>query len=555
MCGLIFLYDHTGSSNIITSIENVKGLYNIQPRGPDSTVLIEQPHVFMGFQRLSINDLSDEGSQPMYNDDVYLLCNGEIYNYKDIVSKYRLNQKSNSDCEVVLNLYVTLIQTHGDDELGMAIVAHELLSELDGEFAFILYDKKRSRLLVNRDPYGVRPLFHFQTSTQLGFSSELKGLQHINADITQFAPGFMSIYNLKDMTSFKLSYFQSMNKNLEPYMKQVSLYKTPSLEKELFSNIKNLFEQAVRKRLLSDRPICTLLSGGLDSSLVASILCKQNLPYVVKAFSIGMQGSTDIEYAKKVADFIKCEHHVIELKESDFLDAIEDTIKIIESYDITTVRASVGNYLVAKYIKENTDCKVVFNGDYSDEVCGGYMYLKKAPSLQHFDLECNRLVRNICYFDSLRSDRTISSQGLEARVPFSDRTFVEFYQSIPVELRDPNRNIEKYLLRKAFDDGTTLPHDVLWRKKEAFSDGVSSTEKSWHQVLKEYIDKRVSNEEFETMNTYEHNKPYTKEAFFYRKIFEKYYPNRHLVIPYFWLPKWTDVIDPSARELDVYKSD
>jgi asparagine synthase (glutamine-hydrolysing) len=308
---------------------------------------------------------------------------------------------------------------------------------------------------------------------------------------------------------------------------------------------------------MSDRPICSLLSGGLDSSLVSAILAREIAPQKLTTFSIGVQGSTDLIYAKKVADYIGSIHHSVELTEEEFCAAIEDTIRIIESYDITSVRASVGNYLISKYISEKTDFKVVYNGDYSDEVCGGYMYFKKAPSEEAFHNECCRLVKDICFFDSLRSDRTISSQGLEARVPFSDKEFVTHYMSIDPKLRMSNDNIEKYMLRKAFDGTDLLPNEVLFRSKVAFSDGVSSINRSWHEVIRDYIGLRVTDAEFKReKEKYTFNQPETKEAYYYRKVFEQHYPNSEHIIPYMWLPKWCgDIKDPSARELEFYEED
>jgi asparagine synthase (glutamine-hydrolysing) len=331
-------------------------------------------------------------------------------------------------------------------------------------------------------------------------------------------------------------------------------YLPQSDEQEALHQVKETFTKAVVKRLMSDRPVCALLSGGLDSSLVASIVARHIAPQKLNTFCIGIEGSTDLHFAKLVAKHINSNHHIVELKEEDFLSAIDETIRIIESYDITSVRASVGNLLVSKYIANNTDCKVVYNGDYSDEVCGGYMYLKKAPSDEEFHNECSRLVKEITYFDSLRSDRTISSQGLEARVPFSDTEFVNTYMSINPSLRVSHSRIEKYLLRKAFSEDNLLPNEVLWRYKEAFSDGVSKPERSWHNVIKEYIDKVITDEEFQQESgKFSINTPPSKEAYYYRKVFESFYPNMGHVIPQFWLPRWSDNIqDPSARELEVY---
>jgi len=298
--------------------------------------------------------------------------------------------------------------------------------------------------------------------------------------------------------------------------------------------------------MMADRDICALLSGGLDSSLVASIVAKHS-PNKLKTFSIGLKDSPDLYYADIVAKHIQSEHTSIELDKEDFLNAIHDVIKTIESYDTTSVRASVGNYLVSKYIKENTDCVVVFNGDYADEVCGGYKYFKQCTDPEVFHDECVRLVKDICYFDSLRSDRCIAAHGLEARVPFSDKDFVHYYLSIHPILRMSNYQIEKNILRKAFENTNLLPGEILWRKKEAFSDGVSKPNESWADIIANFVNEQVSDEEFKINNT---NDFKLKETYFYHKIFSKYYKNDK-VIPYLWMPKFCsgDVIDPSARKL------
>ena len=319
----------------------------------------------------------------------------------------------------------------------------------------------------------------------------------------------------------------------------------------ILATLNKLFREAVYKRMMSDKEICSLLSGGLDSSLVASIVSEKLGPNKLKTFAIGIKGSPDLKYAQIVANHIKSIHHSIELTEKEFLDAIEEVIVAIESYDTTTVRASVGNYLVSKYIRENTDCKVIFNGDYADEVCGGYKYFKKAKDGKTFHDECVRLVNDIHYFDCLRSDRSISNNGLEARVPFADKTFVNHYLSMDPELRLSYNKIEKCALRKAFEKDNLLPDEVLWRYKEAFSDGVTAETRSWHTIIQEFVDTQISDEYFENnKNKYTHNTPILKESFYYRELFEKHYKGFSNVIPYFWMPKWCEETnDPSAREI------
>jgi len=326
--------------------------------------------------------------------------------------------------------------------------------------------------------------------------------------------------------------------------------------------LQSALEKAVHKRLMSDRPIGALLSGGLDSSLVCGIAAKflkqQNKK--LTTFSIGMPGSTDLKYAKMVADKIESIHHEITLTAEDFFKAIPEVIRAAETYDITSVRASVGNWLIGKYIKENTDIKVIFNGDGSDEIGGGYLYFYRAPSDEEFEAESARLLKDIHCFDVLRSDRSMADHGLEARTPFLDKQLVAVWRSIPSSLRRPSRETnrpEKYILRAAFDESRLLPYDVLWRKKEAFSDGVSASEEPWHAKIDKYVRSNVPTIEQELKDapqTYPFNTPKTAEALLYRKLFESHYGQKSVqVIPYMWMPKWSpETTDPSARTLSLY---
>lgn len=504
-------------------------LDELKARGPDMQKSIVVDRCYMGFTRLSINDLSENGMQPMVSEDgaITLICNGEIFNYKALVEKYQLHMKSNSDCEVILHMY-----QHSKN-------ISEIVKELDGEFAFVLYDRDEMKMYATRDRFGVRPLFIGKPNRWDAFTvaSEVKAILPEFSFVEQLLPGTITMFNCKsnEMTSFR-------------YYDIFKIKSVQGMEKTILPKINTLLRKAVEKRLMSDRPVCCLLSGGLDSSLVAALVASHFPPRTIHTFSIGFEGSPDLHYANVVASHIQSVHHEIKVNEQVFLDNIPETIRIIESYDTTTVRASVGNMLVAKYISENTDNKVVFNGDYSDEVCGGYKYFVNAPSDEDFDYECKRLVNDICYFDSLRSDRSISSQGLEARVPFSDHAFVEYFFTIPESLR---RIPDKYLLRKAFEGDRLLPPEVLWRPKEAFSDGVSKQTNSWHHIIKDHIDRIVSDDDFKKQRK-QHliNPPEMKETFFYRYIFEKFYKAYANIIPYYWLPKWCKhpIVDPSARE-------
>jgi asparagine synthase (glutamine-hydrolysing) len=312
----------------------------------------------------------------------------------------------------------------------------------------------------------------------------------------------------------------------------------------------------VEKRLMTERPVAALLSGGVDSSLIAALVQKRLVELgkpPLKTFSIGMEGGTDLAYARMVANWIGSDHTEVLVTEDEMFNAIPDVIRDIESYDITTVRASVGNWLIAKKIRELTDCKVVFNGDGSDEVFGSYKYFYKAPTDDAFELESERLLNEIHQYDVLRSDRCISSHGLEARTPFLDKQFVACAKSYPTSLRRPgNGRMEKQVLRDAFKYTGILPPLVLYRSKEAFSDGVSAKEKSWFEIIQDKIHEQNLVPVGWKEDAYAKNMwpaPPTEEAYYYRSIFDKLYPHTGRLWPY-WMPLWSpETTDPSARTL------
>lgn len=549
MCGIFcYISKFLLTENVIKTHGISRGFNKIRDRGPNNTQHCLIDNIYLGFHRLAINDLSENGNQPMQLNNYFLVCNGEIFNYKKLKEEFNFEFRSNSDCEIILHLYDYFVKENRKDIFNI------ICNLLDGEFAFILYDGNKQKTYIARDPYGVRPLFFGRSEFgDYVFSSELKGMCNLVESANQFNPGkYMVLKNNnidnilknKNIICYSTKY-HSINTNMIENSKHI--------EDNIIKEINSVFKEAVYKRMMSDREICSLLSGGLDSSLVSAILSKKLGPNKLKTFSIGLKGSPDLEYAKNVAEHIKSIHHSIEIEEEEFLNYIEEVIYKIESYDITTVRASVGNYLVGKYIKENSNCKVVFNGDFSDEVAGGYRYFKNTSNLDMFHNECVRLLENIHYYDCLRSDRSISTHGLECRVPFADKDFVNYYMSIDSKLRMSDKRIEKYLIRKAFEKEELLPEDVLWRKKEAFSDGVTSETRSWHKIIEEFVDKKISDNDFKTLqNNFSFNKPLTKEALYYRIIFERTYNKFENIIPYFWMPKWCgDVSDPSAREIKL----
>lgn len=545
MCGIFFTIGMTDT------VKQYESFLSMKKRGPDNSTFISCPgNINIGFHRLMINDLSLNGNQPIVYDDIYLICNGEIYNHNDLKLKHNIICTSNSDCEVIVHLYKKLRSVHTVKE-----TIQRLCNELDGEFAFVIYDTNKNEVIVARDSAGVRPLFigvgRENNHHILGFSSELKGINNL------INPKYGYIDQIIPSKAIHISVGDFYKRGFWNSCMFIDYTASSSIENanEVFSplhleTLRLLIEKSIFQRLESDRPICALLSGGLDSSLVCGVLSK----YIkLHTFSIGLEGSTDLVYAKKVADHIGSIHHEVKLGENDFLSAIEETIKTIESYDITTVRASIANLLVSKYISTTTDFKVVFTGEYSDELFASYLYFANAPTPGELFKESQRLLKDIQYFDSLRADRCISSCGLEARVPFSDKNLISFVQKLKPQLRMSNDKIEKYILRKAFEGTNIIPDSILWRKKEAFSDGVSSPQNSFHTMLQKHIDNIISDEEFlNKASNFDYNIPKTKEAYYYRKLFSKYYQHHH-VIPYYWMPKWNgNQTDPSARELSNY---
>ena len=470
-----------------------------------------------------------------------------------------------SDCEVIIHLYI---------KYGI----EQTLTMLDGVYSFILYDTRKKPYLsadmyVARDPFGVRPLYLFKNNTTMmyGFASELKCLDYFcndtyhNYTITHFQPGTYSTFR------FDNDCWDIINKNV--------VYIIPSFSHNWLINNHNpimfvdnlwltisasLNTSVIKRCLTTERRVACLLSGGLDSSLIASFVnnfykLKKNL-IKLETYSIGLEGSEDLKYARIVADYLDTIHTEIIVTEQEMFEAIPEVIKAIESYDTTTIRASIGNYLLGKYISTHSEAKVIFNGDGSDELLGGYLYMNKCPDDIEFDKETRRLLKDIHLFDVLRSDKSISSHGLEPRTPFLDKNFVNFMLSIPPYIRNhkniPEGCIEKFILRnsfcvnyfKNFNDEQILPNQILWRKKEAFSDGVSSQGRSLYKILQEQIANKLNTE-----NNVTHYEPNIEtEKLYYKKLFISLYPNCEDIVPYFWMPKYITSNDPSARTLPIY---
>ncbi|KAM4725288.1 asparagine synthetase [glutamine-hydrolyzing] isoform 2-T3 [Anableps anableps] len=473
-------------------------------------------------------------------------------------TKFDFDCQTKMDGEVLLHLY---------DHFGIKKMA----SLLDGVFAFILLDMANRRVHLGRDTYGVRPLFKFLTDDGfLAVCSEAKGLTEIThsietaTSIVPFLPGYFEVFDLKlngKVQSVQFEQFHCCTR--EPAH---ALYDTVEGLSSGFSdetvkhNIRSLFENAVRKRLMAHRRIGCLLSGGLDSSLVAAMLVKlseeEKLPYSIQTFSIGSEDSPDVIAAEKVAAHIGSEHHKVEFTAEEGVKAVEDVIFHLETYDITTIRASVGMYLVSKYIREKTDSVVIFSGEGSDELTQGYLYFHKAPSAKAGAEDSVRLLKELYLFDVLRADRTTAAHGLELRVPFLDHRFTAYYLSLPEEMRAPKDGVEKHLLRDSFKGLSLIPDEILWRRKEAFSDGMMSEKKSWYTYLQEHLDSLVNDDQMEKADkTFPHNPPRTKEAYYYRQVFEKFYPGQAKWLSHYWMPRWISASDPSARTLSIYKPD
>ena len=520
MCGIFLHFRKDGIIRKELMDSLLFRYYLLEHRGPDKHTLSMFGNCLAGFHRLAINDLSINGDQPFELNGEFLMCNGEIYNYESIQENENFPLKSKSDCEILLHLF----QKYGLDES---------LKRLDGVFA-IAYVTPDSIYMI-RDRIGVKPLFFVSVKDTLTISSEAIALDNMGT-ITEILPSTYSCYT-KDFSFVDTTVYDSLPTEI--------VY---SQEEEVISNIKNSLINAVRKRLCSDRPIGCLLSGGLDSSLVASILSKElaTTGVKLKTFSVGFPDSTDLVYAKKVAEYLQTDHHELIIQYKDALEYIPKVIKTLGSYDTTTVRASTPMYILCEWINKNFKEKVIFSGEGSDEIFCGYLYSHNAPSDDDLVEDSIRLVKQLYKYDVLRADRCISGNSLELREPFLDKNLIEIALKMPGNIKKPqyykDSVYEKYVLRKAFTG--YLPEDVLWRRKAAFSDAVSSSEKPWYKWIQEYADKQIVKD----FNG-------TQESNYFKTIFMNYYTTYKPSIP-LWLPRWSNTGDePSATVLNVYKKD
>ena len=504
-----------------------KGFAETKSRGPDDSREIDAGRGMLGFHRLAIMGLHPEGMQPFELGGCAVVCNGELYGFereREALKAKGYVFQSDSDCEIILPMYF---------EYGV-----DMFARLDAEFSCVIYDGRTNEYIAARDPIGIRPLYYgYDKNGVIVFASEPKNLVGLTDRITPFPPGHYykngEFVRYRDMTA-------------------VAAVRRDDLETAC-KNIREKLVAGVEKRLVADAKVGFLLSGGLDSSLVCAIAAKKS-DRPIRTFAIGMsEDAIDLKYAKQVADFIGADHTEVYMTPDEVIASLEDVVRLLGTFDITTIRASMGMYLVCKAIHERTDVRVLLTGEISDEIFG-YKYTDFAPNAAEFQKEAEKRVRELHMYDVLRADRCISVNSLEARVPFGDLDFVEYVMSLDPEMKMNRYGKGKYLLRHAFEGLGYLPDSILWREKAAFSDAVGH---SMVDYLKEYAETKYTDEEFEAKRMkYGHARPFTKESLLYREIFEKYYPGQSEMIVDFWMPNksWEgcDVNDPSARVLSNY---
>ena len=470
--------------------------------------------------------LTPSGMQPFQLGKSFVVCNGEIYGFekirKELSSKYSF--VSDSDCEILLPMY---------KEYGTGMFAM-----LDAEFACIIYDGDTKEYIAARDPIGIRPLYYgYDAEGAMVLASEAKNLVGLVNKIMPFPPGH---------------YYKGGEFICYCDIAEIEDICRDDLE-TVCSKIHDKLVAGVEKRLIADAKVGFLLSGGLDSSLVCAIAAKRSKE-PIRTFAIGMsEDAIDLKYAKQVAEYIGSEHTEIYMTPELVLASLEKVIQLLGTYDITTIRASIGMYLVCKAIHEQTDIRVLLTGEISDELFG-YKYTDFAPDAEAFQKEAQKRIRELHMYDVLRADRCISVNSLEARVPFGDIDFVKYVMSVNPEMKLNTYGKGKYLLRHAFEEGNYLPEEILWREKAAFSDAVGH---SMVDYLKDYAEEMYTDEAFAYLcKKYTHARPFTKESLLYREIFEKYYPGQSEMVVDFWMPnkewKGCNVTDPSARVLSNY---
>lgn len=524
MCGIFAVYHKINFNNKYLSEENKKNKYVdilllnarlMKHRGNQDNYKLINNKLLMYHNRLAINDLSTNGQQPILNNFISLIVNGEIYNYLelyDLVKKelpdYKF--KSKSDSEIIIPLYI--------------LYGSSFIQKLKGMFSFILYDIKKNIFMAARDPFGITSLYYALDNNRIIISSELKSLLKLSANIKLFEPGQLYI-NDKFFRFYKPNWLINTIETPIKLSKGILNYEDlkNNLIKSVYSHIK-----------LTDQPLGFLLSGGLDSSLMVTIakhLKNKNLiTNEIKTFTIGLEGGNDIKYAEEVSEYLQTNHTTYNFTFDEVLENLKKIIYHIETYDITTVRASICNYLLINKIKQDTDIKVLISGEGSDELFGGYLYFHKCPSEEEMQLELVDKLTNLHKYDCLRSHKCGMGNTIEVRVPFLDTDFVNYIMELSPKYKmiNTDQSIEKYILRKAFDNDEFLPESVLYRQKEQFSDGISNNENNLIDQLKQHADNNISDIIYEQREIlFPINTPISKEHMLYRMIFEEVLNNKH----------------------------
>ncbi len=522
MCSIM---GYCGSEADLEAFE--EGFRRTVSRGPDDSRIVDTGNGLLGFHRLSIMGLTPSGMQPFTLDGSWVVCNGELYGFekdREMLRGKGYSFSSDSDCEILLPLYFE----YGTD----------MFSKLDAEFACILYDGRTGEFIAARDPIGIRPLYYgYDARGTVIFASEAKNLLGLAEKIMPFPPGHY-YRNGRFIRYSEISKAETVcHDDIETACRK----------------IRDKLILGVKKRLVADAKVGFLLSGGLDSSLVCAISAKL-LGRKIRSFAIGMDlDPIDLHYAQRVADYLGAEHTAFTMTREEVLAALEDVIRLLGTWDITTIRASLGMYLCCKAIHETTDVRVLMTGEISDELFG-YKYTDFAPSAEAFQAESKKRIDELHMYDVLRADRCISVNSLEARVPFGDLDFVRYVMQIDPELKRNRYGMGKYLLRHTFEKDGILPDEILWRQKAAFSDAVGH---SLVDDLKAYAETLYTDGEFrDRCRKFDYCPPFTKESLLYRELFEKYYPGQAEMIAGFWMPnpEWEGckVDDPSARVLSNY---
>ena len=552
MCGIVAIYNNQIRFDKDMRSKCLEMSKKVRHRGPDWSGIYSADNAILAHERLSIVDIKS-GRQPLFSNDenIILTVNGEIYNHLDFrnSSKIDYEYQTNSDCEVIIPLY---------KKYGCELVNH-----INGIFSFFIYNKSENSFFVARDPIGVIPLYMGNDDNgTYYFSSEMKCLVGKCSKIKEFPPGHYMTNNdnnpIKYYNKDWMNYDNIKNNNSK-------------------TDLRESLEDAVKRQLMSDVPFGVLLSGGLDSSVISSIVKKFSKKRIesnqekdawwpqIHSFAVGLKGSPDLIAASKVSKHLGTIHHEIHFTIQEALDSLEDVIYYLETYDVTTVRASTPMYLMARYIK-SMGVKMVLSGEGADEIFGGYLYFHKAPNAREFHEETVRKINKLHLFDCLRANKSLSAWGVEGRVPFLDKEFIDYSMNIDPKLKMISSDkIEKHILRDSFNG--YLPNDILWRQKEQFSDGVGY---KWIDSLKEHAEKSVSDKDYNNrLIIFPVNTPKSKEEFLFRRIFEKHFPGDDcaLCVPSSksvacsteealkWDKSFLDMNDPSGRSIKKVHND